>query len=118
MAGSWDTYCPWSRRCTLQLYAHADSSGTSYRMFSRAGTRSLLLHPQRFRWSLARSRDALCTQANVDYAASPADEGVLQMPLKQELDPSDMVNVFGYPRDLRKKCAEERPLSFLREILY
>ena len=42
--------------------------------------------------------------AAVDYVASPSDEGVLQQPSKQELTPAEMVNVFGYPRDLRKRC--------------
>ena len=41
----------------------------------------------------------------MDYAPSPTDDSILQMPLKQELMPEDMTNVFGYPRDLRRRCA-------------
>ena len=41
--------------------------------------------------------------AAADYAASAVDDGVLQRPLKEELSLEDMVNVFGYPRDLRKR---------------
>ena len=41
--------------------------------------------------------------AAVDYAPSGADDGVLQRPLKEELSPAEMANVFGYPRDLRRK---------------
>ena len=41
----------------------------------------------------------------VDYAPSPTDDSILQLPLKQELLPEDMTNVFGYPRDLRRRHA-------------
>ena len=41
----------------------------------------------------------------MDYAPSPTDDSILQMPSKQELKPEDMTDVFGYPRDLRRRCA-------------
>lgn len=41
--------------------------------------------------------------APIDYAPSPTDAEVLRLPIKQELKPEQMVNVFGYPRDLRKR---------------
>jgi hypothetical protein len=28
---------------------------------------------------------------------------VLKLPIKQELKPEQMINVFGYPRDLRRR---------------
>ena len=40
----------------------------------------------------------------MDYAPSPTDDSILQMPSKQELMPEDMTDVFGYPRDLRRRC--------------
>ncbi len=39
----------------------------------------------------------------MDYAPSPTDSEVLKMPIRQELKPEQMVNVFGYPRDLRRR---------------
>ena len=42
----------------------------------------------------------------MDYAPSPTDDSVLQRPSKQELMPEDMTDVFGYPRDLRRRCGE------------
>lgn len=43
------------------------------------------------------------TRANhADYAANAGDDAVLQRPLKSELLPEEIVNVFGYPRDLRE----------------
>lgn len=41
--------------------------------------------------------------APIDYAPSPTDAEVLKLPIKQELKPEQMVNVFGYPRDLRRR---------------
>jgi hypothetical protein len=38
-----------------------------------------------------------------DYAPSPTDAEVLKLPIKQELKPEQMINVFGYPRDLRRR---------------
>lgn len=46
---------------------------------------------------------AFITRANhADYAANAGDDAVLQRPLKSELFPEEIVNVFGYPRDLRE----------------
>ena len=42
-------------------------------------------------------------RAGGDYAPSATDPSVLQKPLRGELDPEDLYNVFGYQRDLRKK---------------
>lgn len=41
--------------------------------------------------------------APIDYAPSPTDAEVLKLPIKQELKPEQMINVFGYPRDLRRR---------------
>ena len=47
----------------------------------------------------------------VDYAPSPTDSEVLRLPIKQELKPEQMTSVFGYPRDLRRRCGDWRQLS-------
>jgi hypothetical protein len=39
-----------------------------------------------------------------DYAATASDSSVLQRPLKEELSPEDVRNVFDYPRNLHEKC--------------
>lgn len=44
-----------------------------------------------------------CT-LRADYAASASDSSVLQRPLKEELLPEDVRNVFDYPRNLKDKC--------------
>ncbi len=44
-------------------------------------------------------------EATTDYAAKASDTPVLQKPLKQELDPSELADVFGFSRDLRLRCA-------------
>jgi calcium-dependent protein kinase len=41
--------------------------------------------------------------ASVDYVASAADEGVLGLPPRTELQPPDITHVFGYPRDLTER---------------
>lgn len=47
----------------------------------------------------------------VDYAPSPTDSEVLRLPIKQELKPEQMTSVFGYPRDLRRRCGDRLQLS-------
>eukprot|EP00197_Chlamydomonas_leiostraca_P016234 CAMPEP_0202862620 /NCGR_PEP_ID=MMETSP1391-20130828/3593_1 /ASSEMBLY_ACC=CAM_ASM_000867 /TAXON_ID=1034604 /ORGANISM="Chlamydomonas leiostraca, Strain SAG 11-49" /LENGTH=572 /DNA_ID=CAMNT_0049542175 /DNA_START=227 /DNA_END=1946 /DNA_ORIENTATION=- len=39
----------------------------------------------------------------LDYTATGADEGVLKMPARTELDPEQITSVFGYPRNLTQK---------------
>jgi hypothetical protein len=61
-------------------------------------------------------------RAAVDYAPSPTDDSILQLPLKQELLPEDMTNVFGYPRDLRRRHAARKrsdasPQPYNRSLL-
>ena len=43
----------------------------------------------------------------VDYAPSPTDNDVLKLPIKQELKPEQMTQVFGFPRDLRRRCVKQ-----------
>ena len=38
-----------------------------------------------------------------DYAATAADSSVLRRPLKEELSPEEVQNVFDYPRNLHEK---------------
>ena len=52
-----------------------------------------------------RAQISVVARAAVDYAPSPTDDSILQLPLKQELMPEDMTSVFGYPRDLRRRRA-------------
>lgn len=40
---------------------------------------------------------------HADYAAKAGDSAVLQRPLKAELLPEEIQNVFGYPRNLKDK---------------
>ena len=40
-----------------------------------------------------------------DYAATASDSSILQRPLKEELTPEEVRNVFDYPRNLGEKCA-------------
>lgn len=40
---------------------------------------------------------------HADYAAKAGDSAVLQRPLKSELLPEEIHNVFGYPRNLKDK---------------
>lgn len=44
-----------------------------------------------------------------DYAATASDSSVLQRPLKEELLPEEVHNVFDYPRNLNEKCAAALP---------
>ena len=46
-----------------------------------------------------------------DYAATAADSCVLRRPLKEELSPEEVKNVFDYPRNLHEKCALTRAAS-------
>ena len=41
-----------------------------------------------------------------DYAAVASDADVLRRPLKDQLTPQDVKNVFDYPRDVREWCAQ------------
>ena len=43
------------------------------------------------------------TKLHQDYAATASDAGVLKRPLKEELKPHEVKNVFGFPRSLREK---------------
>jgi hypothetical protein len=45
------------------------------------------------------------TTERADYASSASDSNVLRLPIKQELTPKDVVDVFDYARNLRQKCA-------------
>lgn len=40
---------------------------------------------------------------HADYAAKAGDSAVLQRPLKSELLPEEIHNVFGYPRNLKER---------------
>lgn len=44
------------------------------------------------------------TAKTSDYFANATDDGVLQLPLKQQLDEDQLTHVFGYDRDLQGKC--------------
>lgn len=45
------------------------------------------------------------TTERADYASSASDSNVLRLPIKQELTPKDVIDVFDYARNLRQKCA-------------
>lgn len=53
-----------------------------------------------------RSRTAhrLVFVRSTDYIANATDDGVLQLPLKQQLEEEQLKNVFGYDRDLHGRC--------------
>jgi len=75
------------------------------------GYDSLWSQPAATRRQPAQRRAArVVARAAVDYAPSPTDDSVLQRPSKQELMPEDMTDVFGYPRDLRRRCGHVRVL--------
>lgn len=40
---------------------------------------------------------------STDYVATATDDGILQLPPKQPLSEEELVNVFGYDRDLQGK---------------
>lgn len=42
---------------------------------------------------------------NADYTATASDSRVLQRPLREELRPREITNVFDHPRNLRERCA-------------
>ena len=42
-------------------------------------------------------------QLRADYAATACDSSVLRRPLKEELQPEDVKNVFDFPRNLHEK---------------
>jgi hypothetical protein len=75
----------------------------------------LALHSQirRARAGRARIVDSVVPRST-DYVATATDEGILQLPLKQQLSESDLVNVFGYDRDLQGKYALPLPGSLHR----
>jgi hypothetical protein len=64
----------------------------------------LAIRPPRRGAEIALSR-RLVVVRSTDYAASATDEGVLQLPAKQELEEEQLRSVFGYDRDLRGRCA-------------
>lgn len=45
----------------------------------------------------------LCTGVHADYQAKAGDSAVLQRPLKAELLPEEIHNVFSYPRNLKDR---------------
>ena len=53
----------------------------------------------------SRQRVVLSTTclSRADYVASATDSDVLQRPIKEELKPHEVKNVFGYPRNLKQK---------------
>lgn len=51
------------------------------------------------------SRGTALIAHSTDYSATATDEGILQLPPKQQLQEEDLVNVFNYERDLQGKCA-------------
>lgn len=57
--------------------------------------------------SRARGAEGLRVRCvlRADYAATAADSCVLRRPLKDELTPEEVSNVFDYPRNLHEKCA-------------
>lgn len=65
---------------------------------------------QRSSWSLPAvlkkqpSRPTAHIAHSTDYSATATDEGILQLPPKQQLQEEDLVNVFNYERDLQGKC--------------
>ena len=48
---------------------------------------------------------ATVTCIHADYAAKATDGAVLQRPLKSELMPTEIKDVFGYPRNLKERWA-------------
>lgn len=77
-----------------------------------------LKHPapqQHRRWRAKSNSATQLPEAHaptvVDYAPSPTDSEVLRLPIKQELKPEQMTSVFGYPRDLRRRCGNRLQLS-------
>ena len=65
---------------------------------------------QRSSWALSvalkkqPSRATALIAHRTDYSATATDEGILQLPPKQQLQEEDLVNVFNYERDLQGKC--------------
>lgn len=47
------------------------------------------------------ARNLLCR--SLDYTATGADEGVLKLPARTDLQPEQITHVFGYPRNLSDK---------------
>jgi hypothetical protein len=52
-----------------------------------------------------------------DYAATAADSCVLRRPLKDELTPEEVKNVFDYPRNLHEKCDPVNPIPCLHAVM-
>lgn len=61
--------------------------------------------PKRPRGSCSRKAPALQIHCllRADYAATASDSSVLRRPLKEELRPGDVKNVFDFPRNLLEK---------------
>lgn len=72
--------------------------------FSRHAAAHQARQPRRD-WSLSATELPRAQAPTVvDYTPSPTDSEVLRMPSKQELKPEEMTSVFGFPRDLRRRC--------------
>ena len=67
--------------------------------------------PQRRPCTRSRRTRAAAVVALLDYAPSAADEGVLALPARAELDADEVRSVFGYPRDLRARYYLGRPIG-------
>lgn len=52
-------------------------------------------------------RVVLAQGVHADYQAKATDDAVLRRPLKMELQPEEITEVFGYARDLSDKCEVE-----------
>ena len=72
---------------------------------SKASKSSPARRQQRPRTPLrSTSSSRAVTASTSDYFANATDDGVLQLPLKQQLDEDQLTHVFGYDRDLQGKC--------------
>ena len=67
------------------------------------------LHQARRRQGRGALRDPAVVwcaiKENTDYVATASDSRVLQRPLREELRPREIVNVFDHPRNLRERRA-------------
>ena len=74
----------------------------------------MLEEPQQRPYRRRAKRLRRCTSRNcpglqihcllrADYAATACDSSVLRRPLKEELQPQDVKNVFDFPRNLQEK---------------
>jgi hypothetical protein len=75
-------------------------------------------HPLGHRVSQSRTAHRLVFVRSTDYIANATDDGVLQLPLKQQLEEDQLKNVFGYDRDLHGRyehCDSADPVASVRQ---